>query len=357
MACPGCEIVPEVSRAAGTLFIAPALDHTRVMLERELKEDGWRVEQAEQGVIGVPVDAAGLEALMHDLDGRLSLPEQNGCQAVFIEEGQAFSISRLFQTRALRVLVAQTENRWLSDLIRDERVTTHFHPIVDSHDPSTVYAYECLLRGLDEDGALISPDRLFNASRAAELMFHLDRLARVTAIRQASAHGIRCNVFINFNPTSIYDPAFCLRTTLNEIDRSELDNNRFVFEVVESDAVDDTRSLLDILSEYRRKGFRVALDDLGAGYGSLNLLQQLQPDFVKLDRDLIRGVHTDSYKGSITQGLLEMARRIGVSTVAEGVEEFHEWQWLKDHGVDYIQGFYFGKPGSPPPVPVVPDRA
>lgn len=349
MACPGCEVVPEVSEAAGTLYLAPVLKHTRTMLERELAEDGWRVEEGAEHVLALPVEPQRLEPLLQDLGAHMSLAEQNGCPALFLESGRTFDVAQLVNTRPVRVLIARTENRWLSELIREEAVAVHFHPIVHAAQPQSIFAYECLLRGRGKDGELISPDRLFTASRSAELVFHLDRLARVAAIREASAFGLRTNIFINFNPTAIYDPAFCLRTTMHAIDESELENERFVFEVVESDAVDDPDNLQEILAAYRRKGFRVALDDLGSGYGSLNLLQRLQPDFVKLDRELVREVHLDAYKASITHGLLEMASRLGVATVAEGVEEYHEWQWLRDHNVDYVQGFYFAKPGSPPP--------
>ena len=105
------------------------------------------------------------------------------------------------------------------------------------------------------------------------------------------------------------------------------------------------------MTTYRQAGFRVALDDLGAGYGSLNLLSQLRPDFVKLDMKLVRDVHLDPYKAGITSQLLEMARKLGIATVAEGIESAGELDWFRDHGVDFVQGFYIARPASPPPRP------
>jgi EAL domain-containing protein (putative c-di-GMP-specific phosphodiesterase class I) len=102
---------------------------------------------------------------------------------------------------------------------------------------------------------------------------------------------------------------------------------------------------------YRNAGFKVALDDLGSGYGSLKLLSRLKPDFVKLDIDLIRGVDHDAYKAAIAGTIFELARKLGVATVAEGIETEAEWAWVRDHGADYAQGFFIARPGSPPPRP------
>ena len=98
-------------------------------------------------------------------------------------------------------------------------------------------------------------------------------------------------------------------------------------------------------------GFRVALDDMGSGYNSLNSLTQIKPDFIKLDMQLIRGVHRDTYKSCVAAKLLEMAQALGVATVVEGVEEPAEWQWAADHGADFAQGYLFARPNAVPPQP------
>ena len=98
----------------------------------------------------------------------------------------------------------------------------------------------------------------------------------------------------------------------------------------------------------------MALDDVGAGYNSLTLLTRLRPDFVKLDMELTRGVDRDRYKARVVGKLLEMARDIGARTVVEGVETDGEWVWARAHGADFVQGYLFARPATPPPVPVVP---
>lgn len=238
-------------------------------------------------------------------------------------------------------------------MLREDRLETHFQPIVHAADPGEVFGYECLTRGRAADGRLIPPGELFAAATAADLLFPLDRAARLAAIRSAARHGVPCRVFINFNPSSIYTPSFCLRTTFRAVEQYGCDPARVVFEVVESEEVKDTNHLLEILKEYRAAGFAVALDDVGAGYSSLNLLARLRPDFVKLDMGLIRHVDTDPYKASVVGKLLEMARELGVRSVVEGVETAGEWQWAADHGANFVQGYLFARPAAVPPQPVL----
>jgi len=109
--------------------------------------------------------------------------------------------------------------------------------------------------------------------------------------------------------------------------------------------------LVSILQTYRDAGFRIALDDLGAGFSSLDLLGKLRPDFIKLDRALLQDVESDRFKATIAQKLLETARALDIATVVEGIEHPGQWEWARDHGATYAQGFLFALPASPPPVP------
>lgn len=197
---------------------------------------------------------------------------------------------------------------WLLNMLREDRLGVHFQPIVPTANPGEIFAYECLLRGLDGEGALVNPGAMFGAARDAGLLFNLDQTARMKAIEEASGLGLEANIFINFNPTSIYDPKYCLMSTMGAIRKSDLSPNRIAFEVTESVQVKDDRHLRNILDFYRESGFRDALDDLGAGHSSLNLLATLRPDFVKLDMGLLQDVDRDPYRAAIASKLLEAPR-------------------------------------------------
>jgi EAL domain-containing protein (putative c-di-GMP-specific phosphodiesterase class I) len=239
-------------------------------------------------------------------------------------------------------------------LLREERLVSHFQPIVQCSSGTEIFGYECLIRGQREDGTLIPPEWLYHAARGLGMLFQLDRSARLKHIQTVTELGLKSHIFINFNPVAIYDAVFCLKSTVNAIDGSGLERDHFVFEVVESDNVADCDRLLEILDFYRHQGFAVALDDVGAGYNSLNLLAKLRPDYIKLDIQLIRNVDRDEYKAQIAGKLLEMAASLGVATVAEGIETEGEWQWTREHGADYCQGFLFATPAQVPPASVSP---
>ena len=272
---------------------------------------------------------------------------------MFLAEGETLDFDKMSRVQPLDTFMAKARSGWLVEMLERDSFYMDFQPIVSAASPDKVFAYECLLRGRDTQGKTVPPGLIFDAARGAKLLFQLDRAARLTAIRDAAAHKVTTPIFINFNPTSIYDPAFCLKTTIAAIKEAGIAPDRIVFEVVESDAVNDTNHLLNIVHFYRQQGFRIALDDLGSGYGSLNLLSQLRPDFVKFDRELIRGVDGDPYKQKVFVKLIEMARDLSVHTLAEGVETEGEYRWLADQGVEYLQGYFFARPASPPPVPRV----
>ncbi|RYG30629.1 EAL domain-containing protein, partial [bacterium] len=123
---------------------------------------------------------------------------------------------------------------------------------------------------------------------------------------------------------------------------------RIVFEVVESDDVEDRDHLLNILRYYRKEGFRVALDDLGSGYSSLNLLTEILPDVAKLDMALIRDIDTDPVRQKVVTHLLHLARELGVTTVVEGVETAAEADFCRSAGADLVQGYFFARPAHHP---------
>jgi EAL domain-containing protein (putative c-di-GMP-specific phosphodiesterase class I) len=206
------------------------------------------------------------------------------------------------------------------------------------------------MRAVLPNGGVVNPGEMISTARNAEVMLQLDRVARLSAIRNASRTGIQEAIFINFNPSTRCDPEVCLQDMVEEAANCGIDAARIVFEVTESECITDSEHLRKILSFYRTHGFRIALDDLGSGYSSLNLLTELRPDFVKLDMALIRGIDQDRYKQHVKRSLLEMSQKLGVGTVVEGVETDGEWQWATEHGAHLIQGFYFAKPAFVPPL-------
>ncbi|HWE36696.1 MAG TPA: EAL domain-containing protein [Isosphaeraceae bacterium] len=354
--CKVCEFQPAPLPDSGRLYIAPPVAHAEGRLLTALRRAEIPFDEPAPGTIGLDLRPGLLPRLVDELGATLGPLEIQNARALLTDRDRPITVADLAAMQPLGELVARVRGEWLAELIREDRLATVFQPIVCSGRPEVVFAHECLLRGLDRDGVPIPPGRLYETARASGLLFSLDRAARLRAIKSAVEQGLSGLIFINFNPASIYDPAFCLRSTIAATAEAGIAPDRVVFEVVESDEAH--ADLPGILARYRAAGFRVALDDLGAGFGSLNRLATLRPDFIKVDMDLIQGVDRDSYKAGITAKILEMAQRLGVGTIAEGVETEREYDWVEAHGVDYVQGFLFGRPACPPPVPrSLPSRA
>jgi EAL domain-containing protein (putative c-di-GMP-specific phosphodiesterase class I) len=284
----------------------------------------------------------------------MATAESKDTRCLLLPPGEEPGLAALLQMQPLEGLLARVEGHWLCEVLSEERLVPYYQPIVVCDRPDEVFAYEALIRARSEDGGILPPSELFGRARSSDLLFQLDRGSRLAIIRRAAELGMTSKLFINFTPSAIYDPNFCLRTTVAAIEKTALSPGDIVFEVVESEEIRDTPHLLRILNFYREHGYRVALDDLGAGFSSLNLLTELRPDFVKMDMHLIRGVDQNDYKARILGSLIDLAHKLEIPVVAEGVETVAEWQWLRAAGADLVQGYLFAKPGAEPPLPVVP---
>ena len=349
--CRVCRTPPAAPPTTGVLYLSPPADEPLTSLRNLLAALGVGYAEPHPGMLAVGFTPVLLERLVADMGALLTPTEAQGTRALIVPADRPPTVADLMNTQPLSTLLAGVRYRWLADVLREDRLETHFQPIVAAADPTAVFGYECLVRGRDPAGALIPPAELFTAARTADLLFHLDRQARLCHIRCAARHRLAATkLFLNFNPSSIYAPAFCLRSTFRAIEEVGIDPGRIVFEVVETEEVTDTGHLLGILEVYRAAGFGVALDDVGAGYSSLTLLAKLRPDYVKLDIGLVRGVDRDPYQARVAGKLLEMARELGTRTIAEGVETAAEHAWATAAGADYVQGYLFARPAAAPPV-------
>lgn len=230
--------------------------------------------------------------------------------------------------------------RWVEGIIAEERVVPYAQPIMTGD--GDIYGYEVLARFMADDGNLLPPAEVFAAAKLRNRLYALDRMCRIAAVR--SAVHLKGKVFINFIPTSIYSPQHCLRTTTALTRELGLDASRFVFEVVESEQVEDIDHLKSILAYYSEQGFSYALDDVGEGFSTPELLREIKPHYMKLDRGAADGVSGDAAKQRIAGELLRVARQVGAVPLAEGIEREADFRWLQTLGYRLFQGYLWGKP-------------
>lgn len=225
------------------------------------------------------------------------------------------------------------------ELCLDFDFTMAFQPIVNCSDQS-IYGYEALVRGLNNESAYSIISRVNNDNR-----YIFDQLCRVKAIALAAKLDIRSMLSINFLPNAIYQPERCIRTTFEAAKTYNFPTERIMFEFTEVEKIEDSNHIKRIVEYYQSLGFKTATDDFGSGYSGLNLLADFQTDIVKLDMALIRDIHTDKVRQSIITHCLNIFRDLNITPLAEGIETVDEYRWLQDAGVELMQGYLLAKPG------------
>lgn len=216
-----------------------------------------------------------------------------------------------------------------------------FQPIVDVG-TGTVWAYEALVRGPNGEPAPTILGRVTDENR-----YQFDQAARVRAIELAGRLFPRdsdTRLSINFMPNAVYEPVACIRASLEAARRVDFAHQRLMFEFTEQERFRDIAHVQRIVAAYRKQGFLTALDDFGAGFAGLSLLANFRPDLIKIDMDLLRGLDTDAGRHAIVSGTVGIARALGVTVLAEGIETAAEREALRALGVDLMQGYHFAKP-------------
>jgi EAL domain-containing protein (putative c-di-GMP-specific phosphodiesterase class I) len=339
--CARCEVFPATKRGPGALHLKFPVATAEGKMRRFAADADWTVRETD-GVFVVDVPAGSLIIYSLALLDRFTSVERDSTRALFVEHGSDPGIAEYLETDTLTRFIARSRLDDVACAVRGGALGAAFQPIVDTQS-FAVFAHEGLIR-LSPESGIAGPADLFRIARDTDTLPNADLAARRTIIRAAAAQDFPGNLFINFMPSSIYDASSCLRTTLALLDELCVPHDRVVFEVVESDEVTDVKHLLSTLDFYRRAGFRVALDDVGAGFASLNLLHALKPDFIKLDLELVRDVDRDPFKAMLAAKLIEAGVALGIGVIAEGVETHAEWDWLREHGATYTQGYYIARP-------------
>jgi EAL domain-containing protein (putative c-di-GMP-specific phosphodiesterase class I)/GGDEF domain-containing protein len=213
--------------------------------------------------------------------------------------------------------------------LRDGSVYVDYHPIVWT-DSGEVFGYEALARG--EMRGLRSPEVMFEVAAEADLVWELSRLCRMRAIEGMETRLKPDELlFMNVDPHDFADPL------LEGIPVP--DPQRVVIEITERTAIRDYPAMRARLARFRERGFRIAVDDAGAGYAGLGSIANLEPDFIKLDISLISLIDTNFLKQNLVETLVKFSDEHGAKVIAEGVERGEELETLKRLGVHLVQGF------------------
>jgi EAL domain-containing protein (putative c-di-GMP-specific phosphodiesterase class I) len=213
-----------------------------------------------------------------------------------------------------------------------------FQPIVDT-ETGQVFAYEALVRGLEGQsaGSVLSRIR-------ADQLHQFDCAARIRALELAASLGLATRLSLNFLPRSLETLPDAVTATLEAASRARVPLGNVILEITEGEAVHDGAGFAERMNAYRSQGVRFAIDDFGAGYSGLNLLAEFQPDIVKLDMQLVRGIESKGPRQAIVRAVVQVCDDLGIDLIAEGVETEAEFRWFRRIGLTLFQGYYFARP-------------
>lgn len=235
---------------------------------------------------------------------------------------------------------AARRDRFLG-LLFSEEVRVVFEPIVRL-ESRQVLGFEALVRGLP-GGDFPSPAQLFAAAAECEASFELDCLCRRTALHSAQHLPKGAKLFLNCLPSAIHDPALQEAALRDLLARHRLRPSDVVFEISERESIDNFAVFREVCDRYSAQGFEIALDDVGAGYSSLEAVTELAPDYLKVDMSFVRGIDGDPARQEILKALTQVAWRIDARIIAEGIETEAELATLRGLAVSYGQGHLIGR--------------
>ncbi|MFE8696679.1 EAL domain-containing protein [Cytobacillus sp. FJAT-53684] len=206
-----------------------------------------------------------------------------------------------------------------------------------------VKAWEMLTRGPKGTG-LESPLQLFSIAKQTGMLYELEMIVFEKTLEQIKATGCTQDIFINFTPITLGNDRFIRDIKKMLLKNKSISPHQITLEITERDSIDGMDNFLYNIKVLRTLGFRIAVDDTGAGYASLHSISEIMPDIIKIDRSVIQDIDKNSVKESMLQGLLLIAREAGSLVVAEGIENKEEASVLSRNRVDLAQGYFYARP-------------
>jgi EAL domain-containing protein (putative c-di-GMP-specific phosphodiesterase class I) len=228
----------------------------------------------------------------------------------------------------------------IKDAITDSRIVSYFQPIIDNKTKKIV-KYESLVRLIDAENKVLSPYFFLDTAKKS------NHYLKITNIVLEHSFGVlkHSNFDISINISALDIEHRAMRDKILELlEENKQRANRVVFELLEDEAIKDFDLVKKFISQIKSYGVKIAIDDFGAGYSNFERLLDYQPDILKIDGCLIRDIETSSYSLSAVKSIVTFAKEQNLQTIAEFIENESIFNIVRDLGVDFSQGYYFGKP-------------
>jgi len=228
----------------------------------------------------------------------------------------------------------------IKEAINNSKIVSYFQPIIDNKTQEIV-KYESLVRLINEEDKVLSP--FFFLETAKKSNYYL----KITTIVLEHSFSIlrHCSTDISINLSALdIEQKSMRKLILHLLETNKKDASRVVFEVLEDENIKDFNVVKKFITQVKAYGVKIAIDDFGAGYSNYERLLDYQPDILKIDGCLIRNIAQSSYSLSAVKSIVTFAKEQNIQTIAEFIENEEIFNIIKELGIDFSQGYYFGKP-------------
>jgi diguanylate cyclase (GGDEF)-like protein len=235
----------------------------------------------------------------------------------------------------------------LGNIIGNREIKTVFQPIISLRD-GDILGHEALSR-ITCETEIENIETLFVLAGKYNCLWELEQLCRTKAFEAAFRFMIppyNKKLFINVNPNVLHDETFQRGLTKEYLNQYQISPGNIIFEITERNIIKDLKGFVATVAHYRSQDYKIAIDDAGAGYSGLNLISDINPNYIKLDMKLIRDVHADGLKAALVKGMVELSKISNIYIIAEGIESKDELEALINLGVQYGQGYFIQRPDS-----------
>ncbi|MEO1941954.1 MAG: EAL domain-containing protein [Campylobacterales bacterium] len=301
-------------------------------LQRQIEQFSFPVEDIEYRLNTLVSVAGGKRAFDHARVGLNRLRQEK--RKFIISTGLAEE-ERKKAERTLKILEI------LKEAIENNRVISYYQPIINNH-TGKISHYEVLVRIL-HNGEVLSPFMFLEIARNTSYYSKITPIVLHNGLKL-----LKCNpdIKININLSAVDLEQDLIREELFRIlGQNEKYLNRLTFELLENEEIKDRDKFIEYLGKLREMGAKLAIDDFGSGYSNFKRMLEYRPQYLKIDGSLIKDIVTDPLSKSMVKSIVSFAKDAKIETVAEFVESREIYEVVKELGIDYSQGYYFGRPG------------
>ncbi len=251
------------------------------------------------------------------------------------------SINKAFQIAVSQQLRArETHVHELHEIVNSDRIRTLFQPIVSLENLADVLGHEALSRG--PEGTLFeTAEFMFTLAAQSGILHRLENVCQLQLLSILQKSSSSKLIFVNLEPSFLEQDLY---QRLALFQHEDLDRQNLVLEITERIAITDYEIVAKSLEAIRKLGFRIAVDDVGSGYASLQSIAYLKPDFIKISEKMVQGISKDFIKQEIVKTLRDMGGRFSATLIAEGIEDEKDLHTLQELKVQFGQGFLLKRP-------------